>query len=66
VQAATKNCQESKQMKITARRIRLAWKYRGALWKYRAAIRRRREIAGATAAALGAAAVATFLIRRRA
>jgi hypothetical protein len=52
-------------MKITMRRVRLAWKYRRALWKYRAAIRRRRQIAGA-AAALGAVAVTTFLVRRRA
>jgi hypothetical protein len=52
-------------MKITMRKIRLAWKYRRPLWKYRAAIRHRREIAGA-AAALGAVALTTFLVRRRA
>jgi hypothetical protein len=53
-------------MKITMRRIRLAWKYRRPLWRYRAVIRHRREIAGAAAAGLGAAALATFLVRRRA
>jgi hypothetical protein len=34
-------------MKINARNVKLAWKYRHFLWKYRNLIRHRREIAGA-------------------
>lgn len=49
-------------MKITRRRIRLAWKYRGLLWRHRGLIRRRREI-GAWMAA-GAALAAGILAKR--
>jgi hypothetical protein len=50
-------------MKINARNLKLAWKYRRALWKYRNVIRYRREIAGA-AAGLGLL-VAGMMLRRR-
>ena len=38
-------------MKITKRRLKLAWRYRGLLWRYRGLIRNRRPIAAACAAA---------------
>jgi hypothetical protein len=38
-------------MKVTARKLKLAWKYRRLLWKYRGVIRHRKEIAGGIAAA---------------
>ncbi len=48
-------------MKINARNVKLAWKYRRALWKYRNVIRYRKEIGALAIAgvALGAAAVLT-------
>ena len=49
-------------MKLTKRRIKLAWKYRGLLWRYRGLIRRRREIALAMAA--GMILAAGVLVRR--
>ena len=49
-------------MKLSARNVRLAWKYRHFLWKYRNLIRHRREIAG-TAVALGAIAAGIMLRR---
>jgi hypothetical protein len=49
-------------MKLSARNVRLAWKYRHFLWKYRNLIRHRREIA-ATAVALGALGAAVMLRR---
>jgi hypothetical protein len=55
-------------MKINARNVKFAWKYRRALWKYRTLIRHRREIAGAFAVAAGVAIVllrgADFSLRR--
>jgi hypothetical protein len=49
-------------MKLNARNVKLAWKYRRALWKYRSLIRHRREI-GALALA-GAAVAAGVLLRK--
>ena len=43
--------EEAKRMKITARKIRLAWKFRRPLWRYRSLIAHRRGIAGGLAAA---------------
>jgi hypothetical protein len=48
-------------MKINARNVKLAWKYRRALWKYRGVIRHRQEIA---AVALAGVAIATALLLR--
>jgi hypothetical protein len=50
-------------MKLNARNVKLAWKYRHFLWKYRNVIRHRREIAGA-AVALGAVAAGLLLASR--
>jgi hypothetical protein len=49
-------------MKLNARNVKLAWKYRRALWKYRSVIRHRREI-GAVAMA-GAAIAAALMLKR--
>jgi hypothetical protein len=49
-------------MKINARNVKFAWKYRRALWKYRGVIRHRREIAGGLA--MAGAAIAALLIKR--
>jgi hypothetical protein len=49
-------------MKITPRKIRLAWKYRALLWRYRNVIRHRRAI-GAIAAA-GTVVTAGLLVKR--
>jgi hypothetical protein len=50
-------------MKITKRRLRLAWKYRGLLWRYRGLIRNRRPI-GVALAAAGAMLAAGALAKR--
>jgi hypothetical protein len=50
-------------MKLNARNVKLAWKYRHFLWKYRNLIRHRREIAGA-AVALAAVAAGVMLASR--
>jgi hypothetical protein len=50
-------------MKITRRRLKFAWKYRGWLWRYRSLIRNRRPIAAALVAA-GAAFAAGALAKR--
>lgn len=49
-------------MKINARNVKFAWKYRRALWRYRNVIRHRKAIAGFTAAG---AAIAMGLIATR-
>jgi hypothetical protein len=49
-------------MKISARNVKLAWKYRHFLWKYRNVIRHRREIMGVAAAA--GAMAAGMMLRR--
>ena len=49
-------------MKLTARNVKLAWKYRRFLWRYRNLIRHRREIAGIALA--GALIGASVVIRR--
>ncbi len=41
---------------MNIRKVRFAWKYRKYLWKYRGVIRRRKEIAGWTAAGVALAA----------
>lgn len=50
-------------MKVTKRKVKLAWKYRRALWKYRNVIRHRKEIAGVVLA--GAAIAAGVILRRQ-
>jgi hypothetical protein len=49
-------------MKITARNVQFAWKYRNLLWKYRKLIRYRHEIAAI--AATGAVVVAGVFLKR--
>ncbi len=50
-------------MKLTTRKIRLAWKYRRPLWKYRKLLRHRRPIAGAV---LGLAAIGAGVLIKKA
>jgi hypothetical protein len=50
-------------MKITRRKLKLAWKYRGLLWRYRGLIRNRRPLVAAVAAA-GTLLVAGALAKR--
>jgi hypothetical protein len=52
-------------MKITVRKVKLAWKYRKPLWKYRALIRRRKQIAGIAGAGAAAFLVWHFAARSR-
>jgi hypothetical protein len=53
-------------MKINARRVRFAWKYRRVLWRYRNLIRNRRAIAGwaAAGAAMAAGLIASRHLQR--
>jgi hypothetical protein len=51
-------------MKITRRRLTLAWKYRRLLWRYRGLIRNRRPIAAALAGA--SAMLAAGILAKRA
>jgi len=48
-------------MKLNARNVKFAWKYRRALWKYRGVIRHRQQIA---AVAMAGVAIATALLLR--
>jgi len=51
-------------MKITKRRLSLAWKYRRQLWRYRSLIRNRRAIATSFAVA-GTMLAAGVLLRHK-
>ena len=50
-------------MKLTKKKIKLAWKHRAFLWKHRRLIRRRKEIAG-IAAAIGAFGLGMIVWRK--
>jgi len=52
-------------MKITKRKLKLAWKYRSLLWRYRGMIRNRKEI-GAALAAAGTMLAAGVMLAKRA
>ena len=54
---------EPECMKITKRRLSLAWKYRSLLWRYRGLIRKRRAIATSFAVA-GTMLAAGVLVKR--
>ena len=51
-------------MKITKRRVKLAWRYRALLWRYRNVIRYRREIG--TAVLAGSLIAAGLILKRKA